>query len=1168
MFSENKAVMLIIDAGSGAILDASLGACQYYGYSLSDLTVMNISDLNILPRPKISEKLQRATEGKQDRFIFQHRLASGEIRDVEVFSNLIPVVGRQLLYSVIHDITDRVKAENALHKSERNLAEAQRLAHLGSWELDLVRNRLDWSDEVYRIFEIAPEAFIDTYEAFIEGIHPDDRDRVNQAYQNSIRVHVPYDVEHRLLMRDGRIKYVHERCTTHFDEAGNPLRSLGTILDITERKVAELCLIDSNVRFRSLFDLSPDPAWIIRNNRFVACNQAAVAVLGYADKETLLGTHPSQLSPPTQPDGEDSFKKAERMMQLAREHITHRFEWMHIRKNGSEFCAEVTLTSIELDDDPFIYCTWRDISEQKRAEQQLRNSESRFRALFESSRDGIFLQDGTTFVECNPAVLEILGATHKDQVVGHTTLEFSVPDPDDPRPIEVRAMEKMQAALEGKPQFFQWPARKLDGSVLYLELILSRVEIGGKSLLQSVARDITARKAADEALRRIQKYLDEAQKIAHLGNWWLNTTTGELHWSDEIYRIFGRTPREFEPSYERFFEAVHPDDVEMIKASEAKAFANKAPHSIDHRIVLLDGTVRWVHEEAVPTHGENGDLLFLSGTVQDITERKQTEEELIRHREHLEDLVNDQVKDLKVLKKDEEASRQMLQLVLDTIPVRVFWKDKDLHYIGCNKLFAMDSGYLDSHELVGRTDYEMGWRDQAELYREDDFGVITSGEPKIAYEEPQTTPDGHTIWLQTSKIPLRDTTGNIIGVLGTYDDITIRKQAEEQLKLAKDEAQKASEAKSVFLANMSHEIRTPLNAVLGLSRIGERGLPGEKGREMFERISKSGQHLLGVINDILDFSKIEAGMLTIESEPFQLMATLEDSIGLVVDRAKTKGLSLKFGFSDDLPAWVDGSPMHLQQILINLLSNAIKFTEQGEVALSVSRNVNIIQFRVSDTGIGITQEEIARLFIPFEQADSSTTRKYGGSGLGLAISQNLAKLMGGVIEVESQAGRGSTFTLNLPLSESRPLSEKEKANPKTEEKQLQGVRILAAEDVEMNRLILEDLLEQEGARVVFCEDGRQAIARLDGAGAKHFDIVLMDVQMPIMDGYEATHRILQIAPDLPIIGLTAHALEEERAKCLSIGMVDHVTKPIDPDILIAAILRHVHNQSFTVYERA
>ena len=925
--------------------------------------------------------------------------------------------------------------------------------------------------------------------------------------------------------------------------------------------------IDNNLQFRMLFDLSPDPAWIIRNNRFVDCNQAAIQVLGYTSKEDLLDTHPSQLSPATQADGEDSFTKAERMMQLARQNSSHRFEWIHVRKNGDKFCAEVTLTSIELAEDPIIYCTWRDISKQKEAQLALRESEERFRVLFESSRDGIFLQDSHTFLDCNQAALDLLGATHRDQVVGHNPIEFSAPDPDDPGPIAERLAEIIQGTLAGKTKFLQWFARKLDGSELYLELYLSRVTIGDKLLIQAVARDITVRKKADAALRRSQKYLDEAQKIAHIGNWWLNITTGELHWSDEIYRIFGRIPREFEPSYARFFESVHPEDVEMIKASEEKAFSKRMPHSIDHRILLSDGTVRWVHEEAVPTHNENGELIFLSGTVQDITERKLAEEELIRHREHLEDLVNEQVKDLKALRKNEESSRQMLQLVLDTIPVRVFWKDKELRYLGCNKRFAIDSGYQNYHEVVGRTDYEMGWRDQADLYREDDFAIIASGEHKIAYEEPQTTPDGQTIWLQTSKIPLRDTAGNIIGVLGTYDDITVRKQAEVQLKIATEEAQKASEAKSVFLANMSHEIRTPLNAVLGLSRIGERGLPPDKTREMFERISKSGQHLLGVINDILDFSKIEAGMLIIESESFQLMATIEDAIGLVADRAQSKGLALKVTFSNDLPVWVDGSLMRLQQILINLLSNAIKFTGQGEVSLSVSRDSEMIRFRVSDTGIGMNQEELSRLFIPFEQADSSTTRKYGGSGLGLAISQNLAKLMGGVIEVESQAGRGTTFTLKLPLAESQPPAEKEKFTSDKDAKQLQGVRILAAEDVEMNRIILEDLLEEEGAQVVFCEDGKQALERLKDAGANDFDIVLMDVQMPIMDGYEATRRILKIAPDLPIIGLTAHALAEEREKCLSTGMVDHITKPIDPDVLIDAIHRHIEIPSIAPYER-
>jgi signal transduction histidine kinase len=371
------------------------------------------------------------------------------------------------------------------------------------------------------------------------------------------------------------------------------------------------------------------------------------------------------------------------------------------------------------------------------------------------------------------------------------------------------------------------------------------------------------------------------------------------------------------------------------------------------------------------------------------------------------------------------------------------------------------------------------------------------------------------------------------------------------------EADEANKAKSEFLANMSHEIRTPLTAVLGLAKMGMRENRGEEPEETFDQIVKSGQHLLNVINDILDFSKIEAGMLIIESRPLQIIPAVEEAIGMVSEQAEDKGLALSVNFEQALPAWIAGDEMRLRQILLNLLSNAVKFTPRGSVSLSVTCSDGMLQFSVSDTGIGMSEEAVDRLFTPFEQADSSTTRKYGGTGLGLAICCNLARLMKGKITAESKVGTGSVFSLNLPLLPVAPQPDPHSAFSEPKGPMLKGLTILAAEDVEMNRVILEDLLDQEGAKAIFAENGQQALDRLEKQGASSFDAVLMDLQMPVMDGFEATRRILERAPGLPIIGLTAHALAEERKKCLAAGMVDHVTKPIDPDILIAAIRKHV-----------
>ena len=399
---------------------------------------------------------------------------------------------------------------------------------------------------------------------------------------------------------------------------------------------------------------------------------------------------------------------------------------------------------------------------------------------------------------------------------------------------------------------------------------------------------------------------------------------------------------------------------------------------------------------------------------------------------------------------------------------------------------------------------------------------------------------------------------NLVGRTRTQNEL-LQARAQE-LAEARDGERKASRAKSMFLANMSHEIRTPLNAILGLSQIGLKETKEGESRDKFSHILAAGEHLLDLINDVLDFSKIEAGKLLIEPRTVHLQDTVRGFINMISARAEEKDLTLTLDFGPDLPGWVKTDPLRLRQILLNLLSNAVKFTHQGNVSLSIAKQEGILRFTVKDSGIGLNDHEISRLFAPFEQADSSTTRQFGGTGLGLKISRDLALLMGGDISVDSKKNVGSTFTLTLPLVEvSAPA--KQRTDTYAGGPRLVGYRFLAAEDVSINRMILERVLQNEGAEVVFAENGKQAVDLVRQAGGEQFDAVLMDIQMPVMDGYEATRQILSIEPHLPVIGLTAHALEEERDKCLSAGMVAHVTKPFDLKTLATTLSQYVKEHS-------
>lgn len=381
----------------------------------------------------------------------------------------------------------------------------------------------------------------------------------------------------------------------------------------------------------------------------------------------------------------------------------------------------------------------------------------------------------------------------------------------------------------------------------------------------------------------------------------------------------------------------------------------------------------------------------------------------------------------------------------------------------------------------------------------------------------------------------------------------------QEMAEALRKAERSARERSRFLARVSHELRTPLNTVIGLAQVGLRdaaaGLPVQA---HYAGILAAGQQLLDAVNDVIDFSGLQAGLLTVQRQSLDLARTLAQAVQKVEPSAAAKGLSLQVTWQASRSLAVSGEARRVEQVLVHLLSNAVKFTSAGHVHLDVRETPDLVVIDVSDTGSGMTEDELERMFQPFDQLDFSPGRPHAGLGVGLVICRHLAEQMGGTIEVSSLPGEGTEvrFTLMRPKSE-EPQARVEPARGRG---RLRGVRLLAVEDIEINRFLLMRIFEQEGATFHFEENGRDAIealAALSGSNdhAPRYDAVLMDVQMPLMDGYEATRRIRLTHPALPVIGLTAHSLPEERARCLESGMVAHLSKPVDVDELVGAVLR-------------
>jgi PAS domain S-box-containing protein len=419
--------------------------------------------------------------------------------------------------------------------------------------------------------------------------------------------------------------------------------------------------------------------------------------------------------------------------------------------------------------------------------------------------------------------------------------------------------------------------------------------------------------------------------------------------------------------------------------------------------------------------------------------------------------------------------------------------------------------------------------------------------------------DGRELTVSQVVLAPRNAAGTLEFIATISRDITERKRAEESLRQAREDALAASHLKSEFVANMSHEIRTPVNGVVGLtSLLLETPLTAEQ-REYAEGVTQSAEALLALVNDVLDLSKIEAGKVVLDPFEFELKATITSALAPVTVKANKKGLTIDVRFASELPEWVVGDPVRIRQVLINLLDNAIKFTERGTILVDVEM-VSVsatpqIRFSVTDCGIGIPADRLSCIFETFTQADNSTARRFGGSGLGLAICRQLAGLMRGALDVQSAVGRGSTFSFTVPLpavahsldADVPPASAAKPAEPS-----VRPLHVLVVEDNRINQTVAVRRLEKAGCTTDVVENGAEAVKRV---GERTFDVVLMDCQMPVMDGYEATRRIRRLPEHarLPIIAMTANAMEGDREKCLAAGMSEYLTKPLQPAALMAML---------------
>ena len=878
--------------------------------------------------------------------------------------------------------------------------------------------------------------------------------------------------------------------------------------------------------YRALFECAQDPMWLLTRDRFVRANAAAARILGYDSPRDIEQLHPGDLSPPQQPCGGESKTLARQMTELAYQEGSCCFEWTHQRRDGSPISIQVSLTRISYRGSPALFCTWRDLTDLKRAKEAVEDRERNFRAFFEGIHDVAVVTDlDGNLLYANRRLVERLGCD-PSRVVGLHVLDLHAPEHRD------EAARIFAEILRGERDHCPLPLYTADGRLWPTE---SRVWFGtwnGRECLFAVYKDLSKEQCARKRFERLFRSNPAAMAL---------NSVDDGRFLDVNDAFVARTG--------------HPrDEVIGRTADELDLFVDPAGHRntaarlVEHgRICDVELDVRTRDGQIV--HGLfSGELIDEQGDAEavtvmlDITDRKRAEWALLEQGELLRSTV-ESMDDLLFLLDDEDCFVRIPQMRVD------------------RPLYEAPENFEGRHygEILPPS-VSAALRRTLRSLRSD---------RKTASFDYSLPIDGRERWYSARLSPRRGPKGEYLGTTIVSRDVTERVRTEHALRRAHErlerknatarylaeQADRANRAKSEFLANMSHEIRTPLNGVIGMTDLLLGTDLEDEQRSYAETVRTSGEALLSIIGDILDISKVEAGNLELEDVDFDLGVMLRDFAAIMEFEAESRGLDFVCRTDPATPTALRGDPTRLRQILVNLTANAFKFTDDGEVLVGVEAAQTegdhvVLRFHVSDTGVGIAPADRDRLFEKFSQLDSSTTRRYGGTGLGLAISRELAELMGGDIGVESTPGRGSTFWFTVRVRTRNEADQATEASPARSTGEAEDIghdqTALVVEDNPVNQRVAVAALRKLGIRADVAEDGVEALECLR---RRRYRLVFMDCQMPVLDGFEATRALRSaesgvLDPGVTVVAMTANAMQGDRESCLDAGMDDYVAKPI------------------------
>ena len=880
--------------------------------------------------------------------------------------------------------------------------------------------------------------------------------------------------------KDGRSFFVLMEDRLLRDDDGKTIGIRTTIENINVQKLARESIQESEERFRAIATLANDAILLMDDKGAISTwNKAAEKIFGYTEEEAL-GRNLHNLLVPTRyhPSYMLGFERFQTTGEGAA--IGRTIELSALRKDGAEFPISLSLSTFKLKGKWNAVGIIRDITERRQAEEELQESENKYRCIFENVQDVYYETsiDGK-ILEISPSIGFISkGLYNRNEIIGKSVYDFY--------PLEDERLGLLSALQDrGSVTDYEITLQNRDGSQIPCS-VSAKVQFnaqGNPAKIVGSIRDFTKRKQAEDDLKESELRFRSLYENTKIGLYRTTPDGKILLANPALVKMLGYKSFQdladknleqdgFEPSYQRkeFLEKIEKDG---------------EVNNLESKWTRQDGTPVLVIENARAIRDSQNKTLSYDGTVEDITDRKRTEEALAKE-------------------------RNFLQALMDNIPDGIYFKDMESRFIQVNPAQARHLGITNPEEMLNKTDFDYFTEEHARPAFEDEQAIMLSGEPIVGKVEKEIWPGGKEGWVSTTKMPLRDHEGRIVGTFGLSRDITDVKKMQNALKEAKEEAEAAVKAKSEFLAVMSHEIRTPMNGVIGMTDLLERTELTPEQADYVETIRVSGETLLSVINDILDFSKIESSKMELEEEPFELNVCIEEVFDLLASRSQQKNLDLLYRVDPEIPQYIVGDRLRLRQVLYNLVGNAVKFTEKGEIIITVGLNHQNkkgleLLFAVKDTGIGIPIHKIEKLFKPFSQADSSITRKYGGTGLGLAISMRLVDLMGGSIRAESIEGEGSTFIFTMKTTVPQNELNISRAYLHENEFELTNKRVLIVDDNKTNLQILKELCQVWKLVPRTTSSPAEALKWIERGDP--FDLSIFDLQMPEMDGIQLATEV-------------------------------------------------------------